>query len=164
MSLSFTYNHNSKVPHLSDIAIFYPYVILHGVSGLLSIFAVSRLLLVRNDASKLSHIWYVHMHTNLYTSIHIHKHKMNTRIFTHLHVLISCTNETHSHSPISHNCSLFLFQLVGWEGVKKQIQLLAFVIFLAILAMQTIVTKVYNNATITYEGLAKGYEKKPIYI
>ncbi len=35
-----------KVPHLTDTAIFYPYVILHGVAGLLSIFAVVRLLLV----------------------------------------------------------------------------------------------------------------------
>lgn len=37
-----------RVSHLSDIAIFYPYVMLHGLSGLLSVFAVARLLLVRD--------------------------------------------------------------------------------------------------------------------
>ncbi len=37
-----------RVSHLSDIAIFYPYVMLHGLSGLLSVFAVARLLIVRD--------------------------------------------------------------------------------------------------------------------
>ncbi len=46
---------------------------------------------------------------------------------------------------------------MGWEGVKKQIQLLAFVIFLGILAMQTIVTKVYSEATVSLEKINRAY-------
>ncbi len=91
-------------------------------------------------------------HTHMLTSIkHTHTHNKTHIWSTFKHIPCALARARiicQKYSCIKFFLNAFVSpQLVGWGGVKKQIQLLAFVIFLAVLAMQTIVTKVYVKHT-----------------